>query len=215
MTNDRKQFTFSTCKKTWSSVIQSLLGGHRLMSRLPSQFLLLPASLTPTFSKKGCLRESASASLLEGSYSSMLSMRSNNWWCSSASDNKYRWQEKVKHKEMLKITKKNVTTSVKYDFLLVMSSFSALHPFLLPVEVYSFLWRIFLQRSFRPSPDGHGKNTFASWKSTDIRHQYVIAEFNKIYHINSYLVLRIILEGTGPRILSIIAKCSLLSWVWK
>ncbi len=30
-----------------------------------------------------------------------------------------------------------------------------------------------------------------------------------------YLVLRIILEGTGPRILSIMAKCSLLSWVWK
>lgn len=31
----------------------------------------------------------------------------------------------------------------------------------------------------------------------------------------SHLVLRIILEGTGPRILSIMAKCSLLSWVWK
>lgn len=31
----------------------------------------------------------------------------------------------------------------------------------------------------------------------------------------SYRVLRIILEGTGPRILSIIAKCSLLSWVCK
>lgn len=65
---------------------------HRLMSRLASQDLLLAASPQPTLSKKGCLRASASSSRLEGSYSSMLSMRSNSWWCSSASDSKYRWR---------------------------------------------------------------------------------------------------------------------------
>lgn len=64
---------------------------HRLMSRLASQVLLLAASPKPTFSKKGCLRASASGSRLDGSYSSMLSMRSKSWWCSSASDSKYRW----------------------------------------------------------------------------------------------------------------------------
>lgn len=51
--------------------------GHRLMSLLPSQILLLPASENPLFSKKGCLSESARVSLLLGSYSSMLSIRSN------------------------------------------------------------------------------------------------------------------------------------------
>lgn len=70
------------------------LVGHRLMSRLPSQFLLPAASPIPPLSKKGCFRESASTSLLDGSYSNMLSIRSNNRWCSSASDSKYRWQGK-------------------------------------------------------------------------------------------------------------------------
>lgn len=32
--------------------------------------------------------------------------------------------------------------------------------------------------------------------------------------LEAHLVFRTIREGMGPRILSIIAKCSLLSWVW-
>lgn len=103
MTNHRKhpesqwiqQFTYSTYKRLdLLSFSLCRLEGHRLMSRLPSQFLLPAASPIPPFSKKGCLRESPSTSLLVGSYSNMLSMRSNNWWCSSASDSKYRWQGK-------------------------------------------------------------------------------------------------------------------------
>lgn len=30
-----------------------------------------------------------------------------------------------------------------------------------------------------------------------------------------HLVFRIIREGMGPKILSIMARCSLLSWVWE
>lgn len=77
--------------------------GHRLMSRLPSQLLVPAASLIPKFSKKGCFRESASASLLEGSYSNMLSMRSNSWWCSSASDSRYRWKKGKKKRKRKKV----------------------------------------------------------------------------------------------------------------
>ena len=72
-------------------VLRGVHGHHRLMSRLPSQFLPADGSAPPP-SKKGCLRESPSVSRLPGSYSSMLSMRSKSWWCSSASDSRYRWR---------------------------------------------------------------------------------------------------------------------------
>lgn len=81
--------SFTQSLETW---------GHRLMSRLPSQLLLPAASPYPLLSKKGCFRESAKSSLLDGSYSNMLSMRSNNWWCSSASDSKYRWQGQIRER---------------------------------------------------------------------------------------------------------------------
>lgn len=42
-------------------------------------------------------------------------------------------------------------------------------PFLLlPAEVCSFLWRIFLLTSSRPSPDDRGRNTSAFWKCREI-----------------------------------------------
>ncbi len=105
------------------------------------------------------------------------------------------------------------------------SSLSTPHPTLLPVRVCSFLWRISLLRSSHPSPDGHDRNTSASWEGTEISvsilqvraccFSYKRWELLWSVWMFSHLVLRIILEGTGPRILSIMAKCSLLSWVWK
>lgn len=93
--------------------------GHRLMSRLPSQLLVPAASLIPKFSKKGCFRESASASLLEGSYSNMLSMRSNSWWCSSASDSRYRWKKGKKKRKRKKVeisgNKKKKKTQLQHE----------------------------------------------------------------------------------------------------
>lgn len=61
--------------------------GHRLTSRLASQTLGTGGSLRG--SKNGCFRASANVSLLAGSYSSMPSMRSKSWWCSSVSDARY------------------------------------------------------------------------------------------------------------------------------
>lgn len=130
---------------------------HRLMSRLPSQLLLLVASPNPTFSKKGCLRASARGSRLEGSYSSMLSMRSNSWWCSSASDNKYRWWGNGWGERWGKMEKLLIWTAQDYHSHYCVQSF-------LPVKVCSSPWRISLLRSCRPSPDGHGRNTSASFK---------------------------------------------------
>lgn len=97
------------------------------MSRLPSQLLLLPASPIAPFSKKGCLRESASTSLLVGSYSNMLSMRSNSWWCSSASDSKYRWQGESRkgNKKEIKRNTETVKRKTKDTFVL----FSTMHRF--------------------------------------------------------------------------------------
>lgn len=66
--------------------------GHRLTSRLESQGLAPGCNLRG--SKKGCFRASAKGSRLAGSYSSMPSMRSNNWWCSCASDERYRCKER-------------------------------------------------------------------------------------------------------------------------
>lgn len=61
------------------------------MSRLESHIFVLGSM--PSMSKKGCLRASARVTRLEGSYSSMLSMRSNRRWWSSASEVRYRCQE--------------------------------------------------------------------------------------------------------------------------
>lgn len=99
--------------------------GHRLMSRLPSQLLVPAASLIPKFSKKGCFRESASASLLEGSYSNMLSIRSNSWWCSSASDSRYRWKKEKKKKWKLVAIKKNSNMKYKKHLLHHTGNFSS------------------------------------------------------------------------------------------
>lgn len=100
----------------------------------------------------------------------------------------------------------------------------------LPVKVCSFLWRIFLLKSSRPSPGALDKSisvscavkkwsfqlhnllrtqAWVTWKLfKDLRKSQLIV-------LKTYLVLRIIREGTGPKILSIMAKCSRLSWVWE
>ncbi len=73
---------------------------HRLMSRLPSQ--LLPAlwsALLMVLWKKGCLRAADRVRRFVGSYSSMASIRSNSWWCSSASDRRYLWEREKGDKE--------------------------------------------------------------------------------------------------------------------
>ncbi len=141
------------------------------MSRLPSQLLLPAASPIPPFSKKGCLRESASTSLFDGSYSNMLSMRSNNWWCSSASDSKYRWRRKGWWRKRVRGIQRDFwerNCCGKQYFCSFstenhcISSFLSSYLTLLPVRVCSFLWRISLPRSFHPSPDGHDRNTSAS-----------------------------------------------------
>lgn len=63
---------------------------HRLMSRLPSQLLPeLWSALLMVLWKKGCLRAAARVRRFVGSYSSMASIRSNSWWCSSASERRY------------------------------------------------------------------------------------------------------------------------------
>lgn len=63
---------------------------HRLISRLESHNLVLGGSVRRQ-AKKGCWRASPKVSRLAGSYSSMLSIRSKSWWCSSASEVRYRW----------------------------------------------------------------------------------------------------------------------------
>lgn len=63
---------------------------HRLISRLESHSLVLGGSARRR-AKKGCCRASPRVSRLAGSYSSMLSIRSKSWWCSSASEVRYRW----------------------------------------------------------------------------------------------------------------------------
>lgn len=122
--------------KGLSSFIKSFHGllGHRLMSRLPSQFLLPAASLMPPFSKNGCLRESTSTNLLEGSYSSMPSIRSNNWWCSSASDRRYRWQDKRRKTKTRRYEWEKPETSSEQDTLLSLQynvSFSVFSPIII------------------------------------------------------------------------------------
>lgn len=64
---------------------------HRLMSRFASQLLpALSSLLLMPLWKNGCLRAAARVRRFDGSYSSMASIRSNSWWCSSASDRRYR-----------------------------------------------------------------------------------------------------------------------------
>lgn len=63
---------------------------HRLISRLESHNLVLGGSARRR-AKKGCCRASPKVNRFAGSYSSMLSIRSKSWWCSSASEVRYRW----------------------------------------------------------------------------------------------------------------------------
>lgn len=122
---------------------------HRLMSRFPSQ--LLPAlwsALLLVLWKKGCLRAAARVRRFVGSYSSMASIRSNSWWCSSASDRRY-----LCERERMKIIVQYINIIYTHTHKPVCY---------LPVKVCSFLWRIFLLKSSRPSPGVHDKSISVS-----------------------------------------------------
>lgn len=141
---------------------------HRLMSRLPSQ--LLPALCSAAVAlvwKKGCLREAASVMRFAGSYSSMLSIRSKSWWCSSASERRYLCKKEVKkmfqrpwaYHTLTHLHKHLYSTPqfpTNFQIICMPSNLDS------PVMVCSFLLRIFLLRSCHPSPVVHDKSISVS-----------------------------------------------------
>lgn len=186
--------------------------GHRLMSRAP-----LKCSASRTEPKKGWRSAADRDRRRSGSYSNKPSNKSKKRWCSSVSHNTYLWQTErertrravwsgVYIRWMSVLVCKCTAVILKLKCFThsqrsaVLSDVSSRWRALVPVQTASV--KVLLLPECRGQVILTPNTTY-----TDNINRSINAR------VFPDLVLRIILEGTGPCTRSIMARCSLLSWV--